>query len=153
LGSRLETAMVRSRTSSCPEAASAAPRRLGPLLRGLLLLTLLAPALLLPSPSRAELRTEQAAQPLAFDLFRWEVGRLVERFDSLPQALSGQRAAVSPTDLEAIRTYFQTPPAGRAGLRVAVEPAIERLVGDAWQSEGLLTPSPLAGGQEIVFPP
>jgi hypothetical protein len=122
-------------------------------LRWLAFVVLLVPSLLHDSPSRSELRTEQAAQPLSFNLVEWEVARLSERLGNLVAALRGEPAVASPADIELIRTYFQTPPGGRAALRSQVEPAIERLVADAWRTEGLAVASPLAAGQPIVFPP
>ena len=122
-------------------------------LRWLALAVVLLPPLLRDSPSRSELRTEQAARPLSFNLVEWEAAQLGERLDRLVLALRGERAAASPADVELIRTYFQTPPVGRAALRGQVEPAIERLVADAWRDEGLAVASPLAAGRPIVFPP
>jgi hypothetical protein len=123
------------------------------LFRWLLLLVLLMGACLRDGPGVETYRTRQAAAPFTFSLLDWEVGQVSSRLGDLAQALRGERPPAGETDVATITTYFQAAPAARVSMRPDAERAIQRLVTDAWRAENLESPSVLAGGSSVLFPP
>ncbi|HEY8475976.1 MAG TPA: hypothetical protein VIN09_03790 [Chloroflexota bacterium] len=109
-------------------------------------------------------RLQQVTHEHAFQLWRWEVERLVTRVGRLGESLIDPAVATTPPPDEAriVLAYFglldgqQRGSVGEARsgqLRSRVEREIERRVGAVFRAEGLVVPSPLPGVREVLWPP
>jgi hypothetical protein len=119
------------------------------LLRWLPSFVLLLPWLLGPLAPPNEVRIRDLSAPSAFRLLDWETVQLGTRLGRLWGGLTAS-ADTPPSDVEALRAYFRASPP-RDALRAAAEPALERVVGQAYRDAGLsrFEPVPVPG----LFPP
>jgi hypothetical protein len=113
-------------------------------------IVLLLPWLLAPVAPSTETRLRDLAGPYAFRLLDWETLHLSDHADRLWTGLFGA-TAVRPSDADTLKAYFRSTPRARES-QSAVEAALERVVGQAYQAGGLSqsAPVPLVDG---LFPP
>jgi hypothetical protein len=119
-------------------------------LRWLPSVLLLLPWLLGPAAPSNAARIRDLAAPSSFHLLDWETVNVGERLDRLWAGLTTSPNTTQQSDVEAVKAYFRTR-ARRPELRAATEPAIERLVAQAYLAAGLAQsrPVPIPG----LFPP
>jgi hypothetical protein len=109
----------------------------------------LAPWLVGPVMPSNDARIRDAAAGAAFRLLDWETVNLAERAGRLWAGFFGN-TAVHQDDVQVVREYF-TPSAARGKQQASVEAALERLVANAYEEQGLPRSEPLRSDR--LFPP
>jgi hypothetical protein len=110
---------------------------------------LLAPWLVGPAVPSNDVRIRDAAGSVSFQLLDWETMRLSERVGRLWSGLFGG-AAVQQEDGDLLRSYFRTG-VSREQSRGGAEAALERVVANAYEQQGLTRSEPLRSDR--LFPP